>query len=106
MNLHRRYRKSMILSNGFIDTFENHYFSFFFDDTSSEKRRGTKMKGSEEGQKSVPTQPNFHSGPRWEHQISGARVIRAKLKSRCDDPVERGRGEVNLSPENWFWILG
>ena len=43
---------------------------------------------------------NFDPGPRREHQISGARVIRTNVKSRRDDPMERGRGEVNLSPEN------
>ena len=30
MNLHRRQRKSSILSRGFIDTFENQHFSFSF----------------------------------------------------------------------------
>ena len=93
----------MILSRGIIVEIEiRENRDFKIDDTSNEIRRGTKIKGSKWGQKSVRIQPNSCSGPRWEHQISGARVIRAKLKSRCDNLVERGRGEANLSPENNF----
>ena len=42
----------------------------------------------------------YSSGPRREHHFWGARVLRANLGSRCDDPVERGMGEVNLSPRD------
>ena len=32
-----------------------------------------------------------------QHYFCGAQVIRTNLKSRCDDPVERGKGELIFS---------
>ena len=95
-----KYKKSNILSRGFIDIFENAEKSIFKnDDTSNEKRRGLQRPQKNKKNKNEKIK-FFKPRPRREHQISGARVIRANVKSRRDDPMERGRGEVNLSPEN------
>ena len=40
----------------------------------------------------------YSSGPRREQHFWGAQPIQTNLESRWADPVERGRGEVNLSP--------
>ena len=37
-------------------------------------------------------------GPAWERHVGGPSGVRQNREQRCQNPVERGRGEVNLSP--------